>query len=356
MRGLATARPASASLCLWPELACAPLSNPAGRGRRRTVAAASRRPSARAARTARRSRAPAPPRRRPQAAPGSRGWPPPPTTPRGPKRPQGRSQRGASPLRASAAPWVAAAAHEAVVERRARFLGLTLAAAKRVRQCARMSITRAEAREATGALRGSCGRRAGLSRVAPRLHRGRARAAARLTRRARRRADEGFAVSAALAENMASFVVRMAFLLGEQVKDKDHTVRAPRAARAPGGAPAPVARRGAGPARVGILEQRCAAMGGCAPAGPPALCQTWNERDKHRGRPTAGAGGRGWRERRWACWRARSRCGRPRRSSCTTSRSSSSRTRRRTWTRRPRSSSARPAAPACLGLGVLLRP
>lgn len=37
--------------------------------------------------------------------------------------------------------------------------------------------------------------------------------------------DEGFTLSAPHAEALVSFLVRMAFLLGEQVKDKDHLAR-----------------------------------------------------------------------------------------------------------------------------------
>lgn len=37
--------------------------------------------------------------------------------------------------------------------------------------------------------------------------------------------DESFTLSAPHAEALVSFLVRMAFLLGEQVKDKDHLAR-----------------------------------------------------------------------------------------------------------------------------------
>jgi hypothetical protein len=125
---------------------------------------------------------------------------------------------------------------------------------------------------------------------------GRAHAAACLTRRARRRADEGFAVSAALAENMASFVVRMAFLLGEQVKDKDHTVCAPRPARTPGGAPALVSPGGAGDARLGMSEQRCAVglcSGGAAIPVPDRETSGLQTAGGPRLARAAGAGARG---------------------------------------------------------------
>jgi len=85
--------------------------------------------------------------------------------------------------------------------------------------------------------------------------------------------DEGFTLSAPHAEALVSFLVRMAFLLGEQVKDKDHTVRAPRAARAPGAGP-PRCRFAAPSLRAWACRSSGALRQGACAAGLPSVCLT----------------------------------------------------------------------------------